>query len=170
MTVLSIVVAPNPIFKKKAAKVATITDEIKKAANDMVETLHFHQAYGLGANMVGLLHRIAVVDMYENDKKNPYIFINPEIVEKSTETQIFEEASLSYPFISAKIERPSKITLKYQDLNGDQKELKAEGFFATVIQHEVDYLDGIVFADHLSEMKREMLLKKMQKAVKYGGK
>jgi peptide deformylase len=161
---LPLIYAPNKIFKQKAIAVPIIDDEIRHIVDRMLKTLAVERAVGIGANMVGILKRIAVVQADEN--KQPFVFINPEITWFSEETQIFEEASISFPGISAPITRPSKIKLSYLDYNGNNKELEAEGFLATVIQHEVDYLDGKVFLDYLSKLKQDTLLKKMQKFLK----
>ena len=166
MTLLKLTFAPHPIFKMKAEPVAKVTEEIRKIANDMVETIYAEHAVGMGANMVGILKRIAVVDLQENGVKKPYIFINPEITWSSEETQTYPEASICFPGISAPITRPKAIKLKYIDVNGVAHELEAEGPLATVIQHEVDHLDGKVFLDYLSKMKQGMLIKKMQKFIK----
>jgi peptide deformylase len=162
----SLVYAPNPIFKKKAEPVEKVDDAIRALVDDMFKTLEFEQGAGMGANMVGILKRIAIVDLCEDGASNPYTFINPEIVWHSEETQEHEEASLCFPGISAKITRPETIKVRYLDYDGKPQELKAEGFLATVIQHEIDYLDGITFLDHLSKMKRDMLIKKMKKHIK----
>ncbi|MDB2414455.1 peptide deformylase [Rickettsiales bacterium] len=166
MSLLPLVYAPNKIFQEKALPVEKVDDEIRELIDDMFETLYFEQAVGIGANMVGILRRIAIVDMYEDGKPNPYVFINPEITYRSKETQTFEEASICYRGISAKITRPSSIKVKYLDKEGKNQELEANGFFASVIQHEIDYLDGKVYLDYLSKMKRDMLLKKMDKYIK----
>jgi peptide deformylase len=163
MSLLDLRIAPDPIFKQKASPVASVTEDIRELTKDMLETLYHERAVGLGANMVGVLKQIVVIDLLENQKKNPLIMINPEITEKSSKTQVIEEASLCFPGISAPIERPSEITVAYMDLDSKNQTLKAEGFLATVIQHEVDYLHGITFLDHLSILKRNMLLKKMEK-------
>jgi peptide deformylase len=177
MTVLTIKLAPNPIFKTKCERVEQVTPEIQKIAADMLETLAVEGAFGLGANMVGITKAIAVVhipttkglnegQILNENEKAPYVFINPEIISSSSETQTFEEGSLSFPYISAPITRPKSITVKYLDLNGEHQTLEAEGFFATVIQHEIDYLNGKVFLDYLSPLKRDMLIKKMQKFIR----
>ncbi len=166
MAVLSIVSAPNPIFKKKCELVSVVDDSIRKIADDMLETLEYERAVGLGANMLGITKAIAVVNLNEGGISKPYVFINPEIFWRSEEMQGFEEASLSFPGISADISRPSKIKIKYLDYEGTAQELEAEGFLASVIQHEVDYLNGKTFLDHLSKMKRDMLIKKMEKFIR----
>jgi peptide deformylase len=166
MPLLQLVYAPNPIFKQKISKVEVFDDALRATVRDMLETLYVEKAAGIGANMVGILKRIAIVDLHKDDQSNPYTFINPEIEVLSKETQTFEEASLSYPGISAEVTRPKHIKICYQDENGAEKSLEAEGFFATVIQHEVDYLNGKVYLDCLSKMKRDRLLKKMDKHLK----
>jgi len=117
----------------------------------------------MGANMIGVLKRIIVIDLQENGTRKPFAFINPEIIWRSEEMQTFQEASLCFPGISANIMRPNAIKVRYLDIDGNPQELEAKGYFATVIQHEIDYLDGKVFLDYLSPLKRNALLKKMQK-------
>lgn len=163
MAILSLIHAPHPIFKQKAAPVAKVDDAIRALVDSMFATMRYEHGVGLGANMVGVLQRIAIADLQEHGVSNPYTFINPEIFWRSEELQEFEEASLCFGGISAFIKRPNAIKLRYLDYDGQPQELAAEGFLATVIQHEVDYLDGITFLDHLSKMKRDMLLKKMEK-------
>lgn len=166
MPLLSLVYAPNPIFKQKAVPVEKVDDAVRAHVDDMLQTMAVEQAVGIGANMVGLLKRIAVVDLHENGKSNPHVFINPNIYWRSEEKQEHEEASLCFPGISAVISRPKAIRLRYLDYEGNAKELEAEGFLSTVIQHEVDYLDGVTFLDHLSKVKRDMLTRKMQKYIR----
>lgn len=166
MALLSLTYAPNPIFKQKAAPVEVVDDEMRTLIDDMFETMEFEHAVGMGANMVGILNRIVTIDLHENGESKPYSFINPEIIWKSDETQTFEEASICFRGISAEITRPRAIKVSYLDYDGNSQELEAEGFFASVIQHEVDYLNGITYLDHLSKMKRDMLTKKMLKHIK----
>jgi peptide deformylase len=167
MSILQIVQAPNPIFKQQAKAVAEVNDEIRSVANDMLETLYFEGAIGLGANMVDVEHQIIVVDLKENNIEKPYIMINPQIIDASTELCKHEEASLSFPGISAIIERPSKITVKYLDMNNEEHTLDADKLLARVILHEIDYLHGVVFIDYLSKLKKDMLIKKMLKFIKH---
>lgn len=166
MTSISLVYAPNKIFKQKAEEVKTVDDNIRHIADQMLHIMYSEGAVGIGANMVGVLKRIAVVDLRENGQKNPYIFINPKITQKSIETQDCEEASLCFPGIQAVITRPKAITVEYLDYDGNQQTLECSDFLSTVIQHEVDYLDGIVFLDYLSKMKRDLLMSKMLKYIK----
>jgi peptide deformylase len=166
MALRSLVYAPDPIFKQKAQAVEVVDDAIRQLVDDMLETLEFEQGVGMGANMIGELKRIAVVDLHEDGVANPQVFINPEIIWRSDEMQTNEEASLCFVGISAEVTRPQAIRVRYLDRDGQEQELEADGFLACVIQHEVDYLDGITFLDHLSKMKRDMLMKKMLKHIK----
>lgn len=166
MAVLQLIYAPNPIFKQVAEPVEQVNDEIRGMVNDMFDTLEFEQAVGMGANMVGILKRIAIVDLNEGGVSKRQTFINPEITWRSDEMQTQEEASICFPFISANIERPKAIKVSYLDETGAAQELEAEGFLASVIQHEIDYLDGKTYLDYLSKLKRDSLLKKMQKQLK----
>jgi peptide deformylase len=166
MTILNIIKAPNPIFKQKAKPIAKVDDKIREIASDMLETMYFEGAVGLGANMVAVDSQIIVLDLRENDIEKPYIMINPEIIDFSKEKSEYEEASLSFPGISAVIERPKSIKVKYLDLEDNEQLLEADGFLARVIMHEIDYLHGIVFLDYLSKLKQEMLTKKMLKHIK----
>lgn len=163
---LPLVYAPNEIFKRKAEIIETVDDEIRLIVDRMIKTLDAERAVGLGGNMVGILKRIVVVDLHENGVSNPLVFINPEIIYRSKESQIFEEASVCFPGIAAEISRSKEIKVKYLDYQGEARELEANSFLASVLQHEIDYLDGKVFLDHLSKMKSDMLLKKMQKYIK----
>jgi len=166
MAVLQIVYAPHPIFKMKAEKVSSVDEDIKFLADSMLETIYFERAIGIGANMVGALKQIAVVDIQENGVKTPRVFINPEITWYSSETQKFEEASLSFPGIAAEITRPRAIKVKFLNYEGKEQEEEYEDFLASVIQHEIDYLNGKIFLDYLSKMKRDLLIKKMEKYLK----
>ena len=166
MQKLQLVYAPNAIFRKKALPVEAVNDRVRALIGQMFEVLQIENGIGLGANMVGLLERIVVINMWERDKLLTYSMVNPEIIESSKETQVFEEASLSFPGISAKIARPKQIKVKYLDYHGNQQILEADNFLSTVVQHEIDYLDGKIFLDYLSKIKRDMLINKMKKYMK----
>jgi len=166
MPALPLVIAPNPIFRKVAEPVLVVDAEVKQLIVDMFATVYAEKGLGIGANMVGVLRRVIVIDLQENGNRNPIAMINPEIIEASTEQQTFNEASLSYPGIDADITRPQEITVQYLDEEGQSQKLKASGFLATVIQHERDYLDGRVFLDHLSRIKREGLTRKYKKLLR----
>ena len=159
--------APSPIFRQKATEVTEFGDDLRVLTEQMLEVLYREKGIGLGANMVGLLKRIIVVDLQEEGKRKPLICINPVITDHSTETSKQEEASLCFPGIRAEINRPAEIEVAYQDVEGGKHTLRADGWLATVIQHEMEYLDGRTFLDNLSKMKRDRLLKKMQKEQKH---
>lgn len=159
---LSLIIAPNPIFRQKASPVAEVTDATRQTITDMFALLYDARGIGMGANMVGILERIVVVDLQDGD--HPKVaMVNPVITAKSEETQTHEEASLCYPGIGAEITRPESITVEYLTEQGEKQTLNASGWFAQVIQHEIDYLDGKVYLDYLSKMKRDRLIKKMEK-------
>jgi len=166
MSALSLVYAPNPIFRKTAVAVSIFDDNLVRLISEMFDVLYRENGVGVGANMVGILQRIIVIDLQVDGRKEPVTMVNPEIIRSSNETQIFTEASLSFPGISAEISRPKEVTVKYQTDTGMEQELTADGFFATVIQHEIDYLNGRIFPDHLSRIKRASLLQKYNKKLR----
>ena len=131
---------------------------------DMLETMYNAPGIGLAAIQVGILKRLVVIDVSKDqEKKEPLFLINPEIIHTSNKTSIYEEGCLSLPGQFAEIERPAECVLKYVDYQGIQKEMKAEGLLATCIQHEVDHLNGILFIDYLSKLKKDMIIKKLVK-------
>ena len=163
MSELKLIHAPNPIFKKKAEPVTTFNTELKHLVEQMFDVLYHHQGVGLGANMVGILKRIIIVDLQTDGNNTPMVFINPEVEIIGTEVQTFTEGSLSFFGISAEITRAKNISVKFNTLDGAHKTIEADGWFSTVIQHEMDYLDGKTFLDHLAPMKRDTLLRKLKK-------
>lgn len=167
MTILSLVMAPNPIFKQTAATVEQVDDEIRTLCSSLLETLYEERGIGIAAPMVGVLKRIIVVDLQEQGTRSPIICVNPVLKHTSSRTQKHEEASLCFPGIRAEIERPASIELDYLDADGKPQSLMAEGWLATVIQHEMEYLDGKTFLDNLSKLKRDRLIKKMLKDTKH---
>lgn len=166
MTVMQLILGPDPILKQKAKPVTEFDETLGELVSDMFETLYERKALGMGGNMVGILKQIVVIDLQENGKKNPLALINPEITWKSNTMAVHEEASLCFPGIAAEVKRPDAVKVTYQNLDGQDTSLDADGFLATVIQHEIDYLDGKVYLDYLSKMKRDRLIKKMQKQLK----
>ncbi len=163
MTNLELVPAPNPIFRMKAAPVTSFDDELKELADAMLEVVYRKRGLGIGANMVGVLKRVIAIDLQENGERMPLVCINPEIVSQSSETISREEASLCFPGIRVEIERPARVEITYQDVDGKRHKLAAEDWLATVIQHEMEYLDGRTFLDNVSKLKRDRLIKKMVK-------
>lgn len=165
MPVLDLVIAPNPIFKQQAETVdfKAEGDAIKPLIADLFDTLYHEKGLGLAATMVGILKRIVVVDLMEDGEKCPKAYINPEVIYASDECQDHVEASLCYPGIEATITRPKHIKVSYLDEEGNACEEEAEDFRATVIQHEIDYLNGRVFLEYVKPVKRQMLITKMKK-------
>ena len=164
MPLKNIVIEPDPILRKISQPIETVNNETKKLLDDMLETMYAAPGIGLAAVQVGILKRIIVIDISkEKEKKNPFFLINPEIIFKSEKTSSYEEGCLSLPGHFAEIERPSECHVNYIDYNGKKRELKANGILSTCIQHEVDHLNGVLFIDYLSKLKKDMIIKKLIK-------
>ena len=162
-----IVIEPDPILRKKSKPVEKVDDELRRLLDDMLETMYSAPGIGLAAVQVGILKRLIVIDISkEKEKKNPLFLINPEIISKSKNTSIYEEGCLSLPGHFAEIERPAECQVKYIDYDGKKKEIKASGLLATCIQHEIDHLNGVLFVDYLSKLKKDMIIKKLIKQKK----
>lgn len=167
MTVLPIVIIPDPILRTTSKLVERVDDDLRKFADDMLATMYDAPGVGLAAIQVAQPIRMLTVDVSEkDDEPNPQVFINPVIVQKSDTPNVYEEGCLSIPDIYAEVERPAEVTVEYLDLSGDQKTVKADGMLATVLQHEIDHLDGALFIDYLSKLKREMVIRKFKKLAK----
>jgi len=159
-----ILIEPDPILRKKCERLEQVDDSTRKLMKDMLETMYEAPGIGLAAVQIGILKRLVVIDISKNqEKKDPMFLINPEIIQKSEKTSIYEEGCLSLPGQFAEIERPAECFLKYIDYDGKEKELKAKGLLSTCIQHEVDHLNGILFIDYLSKLKKDMIIKKLVK-------
>ncbi|ALJ36110.1 peptide deformylase [Azospirillum brasilense] len=164
MAVLDILVAPHPVLKQKAKPVEKVDARIAKLMDDMVETMYAAKGIGLAAPQIGILERVIVVDVHDKDEKpNPIRLANPEIVWKSDETSVCEEGCLSVPDQYAEVTRPSSVRVRYLDETNETREIEADGMLATCIQHEIDHLNGVLFVDYLSMLKRNMILRKVQK-------
>ena len=162
-----ILTEPDPILRKKCEHLEKVDTETKKLMDDMLETMYAAPGIGLAAIQVGILKRLVVIDISKGEEeKKPIFLINPQIIHQSKKTSIYEEGCLSLPGQFAEIERPAECTLKYIDYNGKEKELKADGLLATCVQHEVDHLNGILFIDYLSKLKKDMIIKKLVKQKK----
>jgi len=162
-----ILTEPDPILRKKCEPLEKVDTETKKLMDDMLETMYAAPGIGLAAIQVGILKRLVVIDISKGEEeKKPIFLINPQIMHRSKKTSIYEEGCLSLPGQFAEIERPAECTLKYIDYNGKEKELKADGLLATCVQHEVDHLNGILFIDYLSKLKKDMIIKKLVKQKK----
>ena len=162
-----ILIEPDPILRKKCAPLEKVDDDIRKLMKDMLETMYDAPGIGLAAVQIGILKRLVVLDVSKDENKKDFLFlINPEIISKSENSSVYEEGCLSLPGQFAEIERPAECFLKYIDLNGKEKKLKANGLLSTCIQHEVDHLNGVLFIDYLSKLKKDMIIKKLVKQKK----
>lgn len=171
MAILPLIIAPDPRLKQKSAPVETVNDEVRQLLNDMMETMYHAGGIGLAAVQVGIHKRLIVVDVDQDDRGtpgNPIKLVNAEIVENSTENNVYKEGCLSFPDQFSDVTRPKTVTIKYLDENGAAQTLQADGLLATCIQHEIDHMNGITFVDHISSLKRDMIIKKLQKAKKLG--
>ena len=164
MTIKKILTEPNNVLRQKSKNVEKVDSEIQKLMDDMLETMYAAPGIGLAAIQIGVPKRIVVMDISkEEGKKEPRYFVNPVIKNKNPIKNTHEEGCLSVPDQFAEIDRPSKCEVEYLDYNGKQQLLKAEGLLATCIQHEMDHLEGILFIDYLSKLKRSMIIKKLSK-------
>jgi peptide deformylase len=161
MSILNILHFPDPRLRQKAEPVSDVNDEIRTLVDDMFETMYAAPGIGLAAVQVNVLKRVITIDISE-DKSQPQCFINPEIVQSSGEEDM-EEGCLSVPGIYEMVSRAEKITVRYLDRDGKAVELETDGLLAVCIQHEIDHLDGKLFVDYLSEMKRNRIRKKLEK-------
>ena len=167
MTIRKILTEPDPFLRQKSKPVEKVDDSIREIMDDMLETMYQAPGIGLAAIQIGIPKRIIVLDISKDpEKKEPMYFINPEKLYTSEDQATYEEGCLSVPGQFAEIDRPDKCHIKYLHYNGDSKELKAEGLLATCIQHEIDHLEGILFIDYLSKLKRSMITKKLSKQKK----
>ncbi|MBV7256352.1 peptide deformylase [Pacificimonas sp. WHA3] len=172
MAILPIIETPDPLLKQVSQPVDAVTDELRVLMDDMLETMYAAPGIGLAAVQVGHPVRALVIDLQElpegeeDDEKrvrNPMYFVNPEILETSEEMTSYNEGCLSVPEQYADVKRPSTITARWLDYDGKPHEREIGGFLATVLQHEMDHLEGVLFIDHLSKLKRDMVLKKLTK-------
>ena len=167
MTIRTILTEPNKILRQKSKTVDSVGAEEKKLMDDMLETMYNAKGIGLAAIQVGVPKRIIVMDISkEENKKKPLYFVNPIIKNKNNEFSTYEEGCLSVPDQFAEIDRPSSCLIEYLDYYGQKKILNAEGLLATCIQHEMDHLEGILFIDYLSKLKKSMIIKKLSKQKK----
>ena len=164
MALMPLVLLPQPILRQVAQPVDDITDDILQLANNMAETMYAAPGIGLAANQVGLLKRVIVMDCARNDE-TPALWkmINPEIIWLSEENTKMEEGCLSIPGHNAEVVRPSEVHVSYIDFEGQKQEMQATGLLAACVQHEIDHLNGILFLDHLSRLKRDMIMRKVIK-------
>ncbi|SFI81182.1 peptide deformylase [Bosea sp. OK403] len=168
MAIRPLVILPDSVLRQVSAPVDTITPEIKTLAADMLETMYDAPGIGLAAIQIGVPKRIVTIDLSKSDdeEKVPMVFVNPEVIWTSEETNVHEEGCLSIPEYYEEVERPASIKLRYMDLDGKTQEIAAEGLLATCLQHEVDHLNGVLFIDYLSRLKRERVTKRFAKVAK----
>ena len=171
MTKRDIIIIPDPLLRQVCAPVATVDDSIRALADDMLETMYEAPGIGLAASQIGILKRIFVLDVAKEDApKEPMVFINPEITWESEELSVYQEGCLSIPEYYEDVERPAQVRVSFQDQTGKKNEIEADGLLATCIQHELDHLNGVLFIDYLSKLKRDRVMKKFIKQAKLTGK
>ena len=167
MAIREILTVPHPVLKQVSTPVEVVDDELRALMDDMLETMYDAPGIGLAAVQIGVPKRVIVMDLArEGEPPQPRYYVNPEILWASDETAPYEEGCLSVPEYFDEVERPAKVKLRYLNYRGEQVEEDAEGLFAVCIQHEMDHLEGVLFIDHLSRLKREQALKKVKKLVK----
>ena len=169
MAIRDILIIPDPRLRLKSEPVNTVDKGVRTLVDDMFETMYAAPGIGLAAIQIGVPLRLITMDLAKkDDEKEPQVFINPEITWSSEETSSYDEGCLSIPEYYEEVERPAKVRVKYSDLDGKQHEIEAEGLLATCLQHEIDHINGVLFIDHISKLKRDMVMKKFKKAAKRG--
>jgi peptide deformylase len=167
MALREILVVPNPLLKQVSAPVEAVDDELRALMDDMLETMYAAPGIGLAAIQIGVPKRVIVMDLARpEEEKQPRYFVNPEILWASEDTAPYEEGCLSIPEVYEEVERPARVRIRYLNYHGEQVEEDAEGLFAVCIQHEMDHLNGVLFIDHLSRLKREQAIRKVKKQAK----
>ena len=165
MTIRKILTEPDKFLRQVSESVLKVTDEERRLMDDMLETMYDANGIGLAAIQVGVPKRILVIDLGKKENKNmPLFFVNPKKKKKNEKLATYEEGCLSVPDQFAEIDRPNKCTVEYLDYNGKKKVLDADGLLATCLQHEMDHLEGILFIDYLSKLKRDYIIKKLTKS------
>lgn len=167
MTIKPLIILPDPLLRQKSMPIERVDQDVRKLADDMLETMYDAPGIGLAAIQIGIDRRMLVIDLSkEDEERKPLVVINPEILSSSDERSTYEEGCLSIPDYYAEVERPARITLKYLDREGREQQIEADGLLATCLQHEIDHLNGVLFIDHISRLKREMVIKKFTKSAK----
>ena len=167
MTIKPLIILPDPLLRQQSKPIEQVDAEITRLADDMLDTMYDAPGIGLAAIQIGVPRRMLVIDVArEGEEKQPLVFINPEIVASSDERSVYEEGCLSIPDYYAEVERPATVSVKYLDRDGKEQTVEADSLLATCLQHEIDHLNGVLFIDHISRLKREMVVKKFTKAAK----
>lgn len=165
MSVAPLVYLPDPKLRLVSAPVERVDDEVRALIETMFETMYDSAGIGLAAIQIGVAKRVVTIDLAGKDEEPaPLVFVNPEIVAASEETQVYDEGCLSIPDYYEEVERPAKVTVRYLDRDGAAQEMECEGLLAICIQHEIDHLNGVLFIDHISKLKRDRVVKKFEKA------
>ena len=171
MTIKPLIILPDPILRQVSKPIEAIDSEVTKLADDMLETMYDAPGIGLAAIQIGVARRMLVLDVSkEGEDKKPLVFINPEVVSASDTRSVYEEGCLSIPDYYAEVERPAVITVKHLDRDGKEQLTEADGLLATCLQHEIDHLNGVLFVDYLSKLKRDRVIKKFAKAARLAAK
>jgi peptide deformylase len=166
MTIRKILTEPDPFLRQVSQEVKKVDDEVRVLMDDMLETMYAAPGIGLAAIQVGVPKRVIVMDISKEEEKKPLYFVNPKIIVKSKNNSTYEEGCLSVPGQFAEVDRPDQCHISYLDYDGKKKEVKAQGLLATCIQHEMDHLEGILFIDYLSKLKKNFIVKKLSKQKK----
>jgi peptide deformylase len=170
MALKPIIILPDPKLRLISKTIERVDDDLRRLIDDMIETMHDAPGVGLAAIQIAEPIRLLVVDTAKKEETaDPQVFINPEILWSSEERSTYEEGCLSIPEYYAEVERPASVRARALDREGQMREVLAEGLLATVLQHEIDHLDGVLFIDHISKLKRDRVIKKFQKAAKRAG-
>ena len=170
MTIKPLIILPDPVLRQLSQPVETVNADVRRLADDMLDTMYDAPGIGLAAIQIGIPRQILVIDVSKDgEEKQPLVFINPKILTTSDELSVYEEGCLSIPDYYAEVERPAEITVEYIDLEGKKLTAKVDGLLATCLQHEIDHLNGVLFIDHISKLKREMVIRKFTKAAKTRG-
>jgi peptide deformylase len=169
MALRDILIIPDKRLRLKSAAVKAVDKPLRALIDDMFETMYAAPGIGLAAIQIGEPLRVVTMDLAKKDEaKSPQVFLNPEVVWTSPEVAVNEEGCLSIPEYYEEVERPQKVRVKYLDVDGKEREIEADGLLATCLQHEIDHTNGVLFIDHISKLKRDMVVKKFKKAAKLG--
>ncbi|WP_421358587.1 peptide deformylase [Agrobacterium rosae] len=167
MTIKPLIILPDPLLRQQSKPIEQVDAEITRLADDMLDTMYDAPGIGLAAIQIGVPRRMLVIDISREDEdRNPVVFINPEILKMSDDVSAYEEGCLSIPDYYAEVERPASLTVAYIDRDGKKQTVEADGLLATCLQHEMDHLNGVLFIDHISRLKRDMVIKKFTKAAR----
>ena len=167
MTIKPLIILPDPLLRQQSKPIEQVDAEITRLADDMLDTMYDAPGIGLAAIQIGVPRRMLVIDISRTDEeRKPVVFINPEILNVSDDVSAYEEGCLSIPDYYAEVERPASLTVAYIDRDGKKQTVEADGLLATCLQHEMDHLNGVLFIDHISRLKRDMVIKKFTKAAR----